>query len=415
MNMPVFPGLVPSDIYLPAAHIDSFKWAVVACDQYTSQPEYWREVEKEVGDAPSTLRMILPEIYLNEAASNIPGIHSSMRRYLKTGVMEKKVENGFVLTERTTESGVRLGLIAAVDLNAYDYAPGAKPLIRATEGTIVERIPVRVRIREGALLESPHVMVLIDDAGKTVIEKAYERVKDKKPLYDTPLMMNGGHLRGWAIDAREELKEIAAALQALNARANGFLYAVGDGNHSLATAKACWTRLHAKLSPEEQETHPARYALAEIVNLHSDALVFEPIHRVLFHADKDDLLKKFRAYAEGRGFTLKEGDDIRFVAGGMETGVSVSGADGVLPVAILQPFLDEYLKANKETEIDYIHGEEATKSLAENGNAVGILLKSIDKKSLFPSIASEGVLPRKTFSMGEAWEKRYYMECRRIL
>lgn len=415
MIMPVFPGLVPSDIYLPAARVDLSKWAVVACDQFTSQPDYWQEVEMEVGDAPSTLRMILPEIYLNEAASNIPGIHNSMRKYLKSGVMEKKVENGFVLTERTTESGVRLGLIAALDLNAYDYAPGAKPLIRATEGTIVERIPVRVRIREGALLESPHVMVLIDDAGKTVIEKAYERVKDKKPLYDTPLMMNGGHLRGWAIDAMEELKEIAAALQALNAKANGFLYAVGDGNHSLATAKACWTRLNAKLSPDEQETHPARYALTEIVNLHSDALVFEPIHRVLFHADASDLMKKFSAYAEGRGLALSEGDDIRFIANGKETGVSISGAEGVLPVAILQPFLDDYIKANKEIGIDYIHGEEAARTLAGNPVTTGILLKPIDKKSLFPSIASEGVLPRKTFSMGEAWEKRYYMECRRIL
>ncbi len=413
--MPVFPGLVPSDIYLPAAHVDLHKWAVVACDQFTSQMEYWQKVEEEVGDAPSTLRMILPEIYLNEASAKIPGVHSSMRRYLKNGVLEKKVENGFVLTERTTESGVRLGLIAAVDLDAYDYASGAKPLIRATEGTIVERIPVRVRIREGALLESPHVMVLINDEGRTVIEKAYERVKDKTPLYDTQLMLNGGHLRGWAIEETGDLKEIASALQALNSKANGFLYAVGDGNHSLATAKACWTRLRAKLSPEEQETHPARYALTEIVNLHSEALVFEPIHRALFHADAEDLKKKFAAYIQGRGFTLTEGDDVRFIANGKETGVSICGAQGVLPVAILQPFLDDYIKANKNVEIDYIHGEDALKSLAEGGNATGILLKSIDKKSLFSSIAAEGVLPRKTFSMGEAWEKRYYMECRRIL
>lgn len=413
--MPVFPGLVPSDIYLPSEKVDLYKWAVVACDQFTSQPEYWQDVEKEVGDAPSTLRMILPEIYLNQASSNIPGIHNSMRRYLKTGVMEKKVENGFVLTERTTESGVRLGLIAAVDLNAYDYTPGAKPLIRATEGTIVERIPVRVRIREGALLESPHVMILIDDREKTVIERAYERVREKKPLYDTPLMQNGGHLRGWAIEDKSDLNEIASALQALNAKSNGFLYAVGDGNHSLATAKACWTRLHAKLSPEEQETHPARYALSEIVNLHSDALVFEPIHRALFGADANDLKKKFAACIENRGLTLTDGDDIRFISKDGETGVSIVGAEGVLPVAILQPFLDDYIKANKDIEIDYIHGEDAVRHLASDGNATGILLKSIDKKSLFPSIASEGVLPRKTFSMGEAWEKRYYMECRRIL
>lgn len=412
--MPAFPGLVPSDIYLPGDSVDVKKWPVVACDQFTSQPDYWQKVEKLVGDAPSTLHMILPEIYLNEASSRVPVIQNAMRRYLKTGVMSKKVENGFVLTERRTESGVRLGLIAAVDLNAYDYAPGAKPLIRATEGTIVERIPVRVRIREGALLESPHVMILINDQGKTVIEKAYERVKDQTPLYDTDLMLGGGHLRGWAIEGEEALKEIAGALQALNARSNGFLYAVGDGNHSLATAKACWTRLHAKLSPEEQETHPARYALSEIVNLHSDALIFEPIHRVIFKADMKDLIEKFVSSIVQRGFTCLAGDDIRFTCGEEEIGISVSGADDVLPVQILQPFLDEYIKLN-QLEIDYIHGEDAVKSLCENKAGVGILLKPIDKKSLFPSIASEGVLPRKTFSMGEAWEKRYYMECRRIL
>ena len=412
--MPVFPGLMPSDIYLPDEKLDMEKWAVVACDQFTSQPEYWQKVEQLVGDAPSTLRMILPEVYLNDAAARVPGIHATMRKYLKSGVMNKKVENGFVLTERTTESGVRLGLIAAVDLNAYDYAPGAKPLIRATEGTIVERIPVRVRIREGALLESPHVMILINDQEKTVIEKAYERVKDTAPLYDTGLMLNGGHLRGWAMEGDEALNEISGALQALNAKSNGFLYAVGDGNHSLATAKACWTRLHAKLSPEEQETHPARYALSEIVNLHSDALIFEPIHRAVFGADTADLIEKFKFYILQRGFTCVEGDDIRFVLKGEEIGLSVSGADNVLPVQLLQPFLDDYIKAGG-MEIDYIHGEEALKNLCADGACAGVILKPIDKKSLFPSIAKEGVLPRKTFSMGEAWEKRYYMECRRIL
>jgi len=413
--MPVFPGLIPTDIYLPATVVDNTKWAVVACDQFTSEPEYWQKVENLVGDAPSTLRLILPENKLNEAGERTPMIHNTMRRYLKSGTLVNRVQNGFVLTERTTGSGVRLGLIAAVDLDAYDYSPSAKLPIRATEGTIVERIPARVRIREGALIESPHVMILIDDSEKTVIEKVYELVKNDAPLYDFDLMMDGGHLRGWSVTGSERLMPIAASLQALNAKANGFMYAVGDGNHSLATAKACWERLKAKLSEAERETHPARYALAEITNLHSDALVFEPIHRLMFNTDINELTERFRAYLGQRGMSAVPGDDIRFVNGQEEYSMSIAGANDVLPVAILQPFLDEYLKSCKEAEIDYIHGEEAVRKLAAWTGDTGILLTAIDKKSLFPSIRQEGVLPRKTFSMGEAWEKRYYMECRRIL
>jgi len=413
--MPVFPGLIPTDIYLPATVVDNTKWAVVACDQFTSEPEYWQKVENLVGDAPSTLRLILPENKLNEAGERTPMIHNTMRRYLKSGTLVNRVQNGFVLTERTTGSGVRLGLIAAVDLDAYDYSPSAKLPIRATEGTIVERIPARVRIREGALIESPHVMILIDDSEKTVIEKVYELVKNDAPLYDFDLMMDGGHLRGWSVTGSERLMPIAASLQALNAKANGFMYAVGDGNHSLATAKACWERLKAKLSEAERETHPARYALAEITNLHSDALVFEPIHRLMFNTDINELTERFRAYLGQRGMSAVPGDDIRFVNGQEEYSMSIAGANDVLPVAILQPFLDEYLKSCKEAEIDYIHGEEAVRKLAAGTGDTGILLTAIDKKSLFPSIRQEGVLPRKTFSMGEAWEKRYYMECRRIL
>lgn len=413
--MSVIPGLMPTDIYLPANSVDPEKWAVVACDQFTSEPDYWQAVEDFVGDAPSTLSLILPENKLGESSERTPKIHNAMRRYLKTGTLVNRVQNGFVLTERTTASGVRLGLVAAVDLEAYDYTPGAKLLIRATEGTIVERIPARVRIREGALVESPHVMILIDDSEKTVIETLYERVKNDAPIYDFKLMMGGGHLRGWAVTGDEKLNAIAAGLQALSAKANGFLYAVGDGNHSLATAKACWTRLKAKLSEEERETHPARYALSEIVNLHSDALIFEPIHRLLFRSDIDDLVSGFEKYLAQRNMKSVAGSDIRFVSGGKEIGMNIEGANGVLPVAILQPYLDEFLKSRKEAEIDYIHGEETVRKLSENAGDTGILLNAIDKKSLFPSIRQEGVLPRKTFSMGEACEKRYYMECRRIL
>ncbi len=408
-----FPGIMPADIYLPAKHVDPAKWAVVACDQYTSQKDYWEKAEAIVSDAPSTLRIIQPEIYLAEAEKTIPLIRSAMKEYLEKGVIEPRVRDGFILTERRTESGARLGLIAAVDLDQYDYAPGVQPLIRATEGTITERIPPRVKIRDGALIESPHIMMLIDDPECLTVEAIYAAVREDEPLYDFELMLGGGHLRGWSVTKDEHLNMLSDALGVLNARADGFLYAVGDGNHSLATAKACWEKCKQTLDQSEWETHPAKYALCEIVNLHSPALVFEPIHRVLFSADADSVLHNFTAYLQKKGLTAVEGRDIVFVSGEKETGISVSG-EQALPVAILQPFLDEYLKEHSEIHIDYVHGEEAVRSLAVNKNT-GILLGAIDKGLLFPSIRSGGVLPRKTFSMGEAHEKRYYMEVRKIV
>ncbi|MBQ3078896.1 MAG: DUF1015 domain-containing protein [Clostridia bacterium] len=411
--MRTLPGIAPADIYLPADHVDPMKWAVVACDQYTSQNDYWENAEKIVGDSPSTLRIIQPEIYLSSAEARIPLIRKAMKEYLETGAIEKKVENGFVLTERTTESGVRLGLIASVDLDQYDFTPGANALIRATEGTIVERIPPRVKIREGASIESPHVMILIDDKDMLLIEKVYEAVLQTEPLYDFDLMLGGGHLRGWKVTkAAEEI--IENAVYALYSRADGFLYAVGDGNHSLATAKACWENIKKTLTPEEIEAHPAKYALTELVNLHSPALIFEPIHRVLFGADANSLIEAFKAYLSEKGMALSSGNDFVFVSEQGDQSYSLSPDTGALPVAVLQPFLDQYLSSHPEISIDYVHGDKAVRALAQNGNT-GILIGTIDKSLLFPSIRSGGVLPRKTFSMGEAHEKRYYMEARKIL
>ncbi|MDY2769210.1 MAG: DUF1015 family protein [Eubacteriales bacterium] len=592
-----FPGLKPDDIYLPAEGIDLRRWAVVACDQYTSQPDYWRRVEAYVGAHPSTLHIVQPEIDLARAGARIPAIHRAMREYLSNGTLVRAVRNGFTLTERTTASGARLGLVAAVDLEEYDFTPGSGAMVRATEGTIRERIPPRLRIREGAPLECPHVMLLLDDPARTVIEPLHARLRETAPLCDFELMENGGRLRVWGVEGNA-LAPVSDALSALWERSDGFLYAVGDGNHSLATAKARWDALKPALSPGEAQTHPARYALAEIVNLHSPALAFEPIHRVLFGADMEDLVSAYRAHLASRGMKLtaveplssrasgtkpaepssscacgmkpvepssscacgakpaepssscacgakpaepssscacgtkpaepssfpasgtkpaepssscacgmkpaepssscasgmkpvepssscvcgakpaepssscacgtkpaepcsfpasrtkpaepsssracgtKPAEPSSFPASGMKPAEPSSSACGMtptdeaeltfvsgnarasyrvgnpenpLPVAVLQPFLDEYLHSHPAARIDYVHGAAAVESLCQTPHTTGVLLPAIDKSALFPAVRQGGALPRKTFSMGEPDEKRYYMECRKIL
>jgi len=605
-----FPGLKPDDIYLPAEGIDLRRWAVVACDQYTSQPDYWRRVEAYVGARPSTLHIVQPEIDLERAGARIPAIHRAMREYLSNGTLVRAVRNGFTLTERTTASGARLGLVAAVDLEEYDFTPGSGAMIRATEGTIRERIPPRLRIREGAPLECPHVMLLLDDPARTVIEPLHARLRETAPLCDFELMENGGRLRVWGVEGNA-LAPVSDALSALWEKSDGFLYAVGDGNHSLATAKARWDALKPALSPGEAQTHPARYALAEIVNLHSPALAFEPIHRVLFGADMEDLVSAYRAHlasrgmkltaveplssrasgtkpvdpssfpasgtkpvdpsssracgtkpaepssscacgtkpaepssfpasgtkpaepssfpasgtkpaepssscvcgakpaepsssraggtkpaepsssraggtkpaepssfpasrtklaesssscacgakpaepssscacgmkpvepssfpasgtkpaepssscacgtkpaepsSSARGMTPADEAELTFVSGNNRVGYRVENPDNPLPVAVLQPFLDEYLRSHPAARIDYVHGAAAVESLCQTPHTTGVLLPAIDKSALFPAVRQGGALPRKTFSMGEPDEKRYYMECRKIL
>ncbi|MBR2337864.1 MAG: DUF1015 domain-containing protein [Clostridia bacterium] len=403
-----FPGIASTDIYLPAAGIDLHKWAVVACDQFTSQPEYWHAVEATVGDASSTLRLIQPEVFL-EQGDNTAKVNATMQQYLEDGTLVPAVRDGFVVVERSTPAGKRLGLMAALDLECYDFTTGTL-LTRATEGTVADRLPPRVKIRQNAPLELPHVLVLIDDPDRTVIEPLFAAKCGEQPLYDVELMQDGGHLRGWAVEDEPCKTSLAAALNALNTKANGFLYAVGDGNHSLATAKICWENVKATLSPAEQVTHPARYALVELENLHDEAILFEPIHRVLFHVDADDLLRGFSNYVAAQGMSLTDGEDIVFVDHG---GYSLANAAGMLPVAVLQNFLDEYLKTHPAT-IDYIHGEQTVRDLCAAPDAVGILLTGIPKDGFFDGIRAGGHFPRKTFSMGEAPEKRYYMEARKI-
>lgn len=403
-------------ILLPQKTCDFSKWAMVACDQYTSQIAYWEDADRFVGSAPSTLRMIFPEAYLEKdgEAARISAIHSAMTQYLKDGVLSPAVENGFVLTERITASGTRLGLVGKIDLDSYDYTPGAAAPIRATEETVAERIPPRMRIREGAPLELPHIMVLVDDPGMTLVEPVYTRRERLPLLYDTELFGGGGHIRGFAVAGADALA-LEQRLSEAQAASGGFFLAMGDGNHSLAVAKACWEKLKLRLPPAERENHPARFALAELVNLHSPALLFKPIHRILTAASPEELSQAFAAWLSKRGMGLEPGEDVVFFRDAERMAFRVTGAGDRLPVGVLQPFLDAYLRAHPECGIDYIHGSKTLAELVSASGGCGILLPSISKASLFPAIRAGGVLPRKTFSMGSAPEKRYYMECRKIL
>ena len=404
-------GFSPCDILLPAPETDLKAWAVIACDQYTSQRDYWDAVEYEVGDKPSTLRLIQPEIDLDKAEARLGEVRRDMKDYLEKGILTCRVRDGFVLTVRRTAEGLRPGLIGKVDLDAYDFTPGSRKPVRATEGTILERIPPRVKIREGAPVEFPHIMLLADDPDETLTEPVLRRAESLRPLYDFELMLGGGHLTGYAVEDAQMLDRIDRALDDLYERNGGFLLAAGDGNHSLATAKACWEKRKAGLTEEQKKNDPARYALAEIVNLHCPALLFHPIHRVVFGADRESLLKAFDEWLKVRGMALREGG--RICIGGRD--VSIEGGGDVLDTVYLQPFLDEYLNRHPEASVDYVHGEAALAEVAARTGGVAIRLGTISKEALFPSVEAGGVLPRKSFSMGEADEKRFYMEGRRIL
>lgn len=402
-----------ANILLPKDGTVMDKWAVIACDQYTSQPEYWKQVEDIVGDEPSTLHMIYPEVYLEKENMDdrIHKIQSHMEQYMQDGTLQTKVKDGFILTERTVSDGVRLGLVGCVDLEAYDFDPAKETLVRATEGTIASRIPPRVRIRQGATIESPHIMLLIDDYGKTLIEPLYAIKNELAVAYDTELMLGGGRIKGYEITG-ERAKALNHQLYEMQCASDGFFLAVGDGNHSLATAKTCWEQLKKQLPEDKRNDHPARYALVELVNLHDASLQFEPIHRVLFGVDPQELSEEFCASVRHQGMECQSGGDIVFLSKEGELGFELVHAGGRLPVDVLQQFLDDYLSKHQDSSIDYVHGTEALTELSLVEGNCGICLGAIDKSSLFPAIRAGGVLPRKTFSMGEAYEKRYYMECR---
>ncbi len=416
-------GFYPADILLPR-EVDMTKWAVVACDQFTSQPEYWQAVEKEVGVAPSTLRLILPEAELHDpdVARHIARINASMEQYLEEGVF-RTYPNAFFYMERTQADGkVCQGLIGMVDLEEYDFMPGSKRRIRATEGTVFSRIPPRVRVRENAAVELPHIILLIDDAKKTVIEPLSEAKGEMEPLYDFELQQGGGHLSGWLLTESQQIST-AKALAELAApeemerkygvAGESLLFAVGDGNHSLATAKQCYENLK-KVTPEaEWAALPARYALVEVMNNHSDALEFEPIHRVVFGVDPEALLQAFLAYYPGAHNGEGEGHTIAYTYAGHRGTVTVPAPTAQLAVGTLQNFLDDYLKTHPG-EVDYIHGDDVADTLGAQPGNIGFKLPTMAKEALFKTVIADGALPRKTFSMGHAYDKRYYVEARKI-
>ena len=425
-------GLHIPEIMLPKEGTDYFKWAVVACDQFTSEPEYWEKVEEIVGDAPSTLRLMLPELYLDKPgeAERIKDIRATMDKYLADGTL-RKMAPGCMLIKRTAEGRSRLGLVIATDLEAYDFSKGSTSLTRATEGTVVERIPPRLRIRGDAPIEMPHILILIDDPDKTVIEPLVNQPREV--IYDTDLMMNGGHITGSFI-AEENLEGAKEALSALYDKAEEkygaghvIFQAMGDGNHSLATAKTAWENIKKTLSPEEIETHPARYALCEIENIHDDGIVFEPIHRVIFAKEGQsgmdlvnrtvELLDKDngKAYIAESDAAVPEGAfEIPYITADKRGKIVVEQPENKLEVGALQHALDIMVKEEKCCDIDYIHGSEVVGRLSSKEGNAGFLLPAMDKFMLFPAVAADGALPRKTFSMGEANEKRYYIESRYI-
>ena len=412
-------GIRPARILLPAPEVNPETWACIACDQYTSEPEYWEKAYAAAGDAPSAIQLILPEYNLKNSESLIPQIHRTMADYLAQGLLTPAVNPGFILCERTIASGTRLGLVCAVDLEQYSFEKGSLPLIRPTEQTITDRLPPRLKIRRGAPVELTHIMILIDDPDRTVLEPLQAAKASLRKVYDFDLMMNGGHLAGWAVDSSDALAQVDRSLNALmdTKGENPLLLAVGDGNHSLATAKAYWNEIREGLSEAERENHPARFALCEIVNIHDEALLFEPIYRIVTGTTRAAVMEDWKAYAEAKGMSLAaDGSDHRFTvvsADGEET-VAVLNPEGAIPCETIQKFLDSFLSRHPEAGIDFIHGEGSLRALAAKPETVGFLLPDIDKHSFFKDVEKLGVLPRKTFSMGEADEKRFYMEAKRI-
>ncbi|WP_297209752.1 DUF1015 domain-containing protein [uncultured Flavonifractor sp.] len=414
----------PADILLPQ-NCAYDKWSVVACDQYTSQPEYWQRVEESVGSAPSSLRLILPESCLDgpNVETDIMEVNNTMTRYLREDRF-KTLPNALIYVERRLEEGqIRRGLVGMVDLEQYDYEPGSGAAIRATEGTVLSRIPPRVAVRKNAPLELPHAMLLADDPRKTVLEPLAGRTGRMELLYDFDLMERGGHITGWKLDT-ESMELVARALTALAdpatfraryqvADAPVMLFAVGDGNHSLATAKECYERQKRLNPPERWASLPARFALCELVNLHDPALEFEAIHRVLFGVEPVELVAALCAAFPGAHPGGGKGHVLRYVHAGGEGALTIPSPTTQLEVGTLQPFLDQYVKGHGG-RIDYIHGEDVARQLARQRGNLAFLLPPMGKDQLFPTVIRDGVLPRKTFSMGHAHDKRFYLEARKI-
>ncbi|MFH1240478.1 MAG: DUF1015 domain-containing protein [Candidatus Diapherotrites archaeon] len=440
-------GLRVPKILLPKNGIDMTKWAVIACDQYTSQKEYWDEVNKLVNDEPSTLHLIFPEVYLESEKKNeiVCNINKNMDEYIENGTLIEQKE-GFIIVDRKTPScESRKGMIVALDLEKYDYRENSQTLIRPTEGTIVERLKPRIKIRENATMELPHIIVLIDDPEKTVIEPLFEKNLEK--IYDFELMMDGGHIKGYKVDDKDTINQIANNLEKL-ANPEAFnkkygvsdkpilLYAMGDGNHSFATAKSIWEKLkEEKGGFEAVKNHPARYALVEIINIHDDGVEIEPIHRVLFNINPNNVLEAMKDFYEKQGSEVtykkvgtfdemkkatkqlknQNTQVISFVAGNEYGVISVNNSQYNLEAETIEVFLNSYVKENKKAKIDYIHGDGVVTDLGSKPNNIGFYLPDWSKSEIFKTVIFYGVYPRKTFSIGHAGDKKYYVECRKIV
>ncbi len=407
-----------ADILLPKS-ADMSKWAVVACDQFTSQPEYWQQVKDLTGGDPSAFELILPEAYLESADvdERIENIHKNMGEYLGGGIFEE-YKNSLVYLERTDSTGkLRQGLVGAVDLEMYDFSKGSITPVRATEATVAERIPPRLKVRRGAPLDLPHIMILIDDPDFSVIEPISEKKSGLRKVYDFELMQKGGRAAGYILDgaaAEEALTALDKLSERLAARKpHPLIFAMGDGNHSLATAKEYYEELKRQNPGKDMSDHPARYALAEIVNLHSNALEFEAIHRIITGINADDLLNEMTVALSLSTEPQPDKQAFEWIADGVSRKYFINAPDSNLTVGSVQNFLDKYLR-DKGGKIDYIHGEDVVRRLAAGKNSVGILLPDMAKDELFPTVTKDGALPRKTFSMGHAEDKRYYIEARRI-
>ncbi len=439
-------GLMAPTVYLPKSDVQLEKWAVVACDQFSSQPEYWEDAKKLVGDDPSTLNIVFPEAYLEEGGKEqrIENINQTMKSYLEKGILEEHKDCFVLMDRKTSQAPSRKGLVVALDLEHYDFSVGSQTLIRATEGTIVDRLPPRIKIRENAPLESPHIMVLLDDPDKTIIEPLFAKKANYKKVYDFELMKDSGHLEGYIIQDLNELKAIASKIAKLSEKEvfnskygvddkGVLLYAMGDGNHSLATAKAIWEKLKSEASDKANVMDSAaRFALVELVNVHDQGLQFEPIHRVMFNIDSSDLISKMQSFYKDQDVklaynTFKSESQMREAYKALSNGhnimtvtnqefgiIQVENPKLNLEVGTLQVFLDKYLKENSKTIVDYIHGSDVVIDLGSKQGNMGFFLPAMSKHELFKTVIVDGALPRKTFSMGEADEKRFYLECRKI-
>ena len=419
-----WPGFGPADILLPQ-NCDLTKWSVVACDQYTSQNDYWERVAQTVGDAPSTLKLILPESQLEDGhfEEHVADINRTMDAYLDQGLF-RTLPNALIYVERWLDNKkLRRGLVGVVDLECYDYNAGSSSLIRATEGTVITRLPPRVAVRRNASLELPHIMVLVDDPDKQLIEHLTYETDRMEEVYDFDLMERGGHITGYLVpeDLQADVCEILNTLARPHDFARKYdakgkpvlLFAIGDGNHSLAAAKAAYEEKKQHTPQEQWADLPARYALVELVNLHDESLEFEPIHRVCFDVDADELMKDFLAAYPGAHYGEGKGHTITYVFDTEVGKITIPKPTAQLPVGTLQDFLDQWMQTHSG-RIDYVHGDDVTWELGRKPGNIGFLLPAMGKDELFKTVIFDGALPRKTFSMGEAHDKRFYLEARKI-